>query len=146
MDNGVFNVAKGKLAQWAVDHPNSFGILLLKEVEAEGDLENHADLASLLAASGNTEADFTNYTRKTGLAVTSTVDQANDETYVDISDVTWADAGGIADNNLVCLVVFRDEGGTDSTRYPVTFHDFPVGTGGGDLSAVIQDNGYYAAQ
>lgn len=145
MSDGVFTAAKGAVAEWARDHSGDFGILLLKEAEADGDLRQHETVEDMLDASGNTEADFTNYDRKTGLDATATVDQGDNEVWVDMEDVTWDDAGGSTDNDLAKLVVFWDDGGSDDTRYLVTHHDFKVGTGGGDLTAQISSDGIYAA-
>jgi hypothetical protein len=68
-------------------------MLLLKTAEADATLKDRDDVAAILA-NGSTEADFTNYARKTGLTGTITVDDTNDRVDVDIPDQTWAVAGG----------------------------------------------------
>lgn len=143
MADGVFTISKGAVAEKIRDGASNVGILLLKAAEVDADLVKHDDLSSLLGASGNTEADFTNYTRKTGLTGTVTVDDANNYVTVDVPDQTWTSAGGTTDNSLVKLVIFYDEGGTDATRIPLTHHDFVVSTGGGDLTAQVNSSGFY---
>ena len=59
MADGVFNIAKGAVAEKARDAAARFTVLLLKVNETEADLIDHNDVAAMLAAS-NTEADFTN--------------------------------------------------------------------------------------
>jgi hypothetical protein len=58
-------------------------MLLLKTAEADATLKDRDDVAAILA-NGSTEADFTNYARKTGLTGTITVDDTNDRVDVDI--------------------------------------------------------------
>lgn len=61
MGNNVLNIAKGAVAEKARDDSIKFGVLLLKAAEVDATLEDYDDIAALLAAVGNTEADFTNY-------------------------------------------------------------------------------------
>lgn len=145
MADGVFNIAKGAAAEKIRDAAANVGVMLLKAAEPDADLVDHDDIASLLGAAGNTEADFTNYARKTGLSGSVTVSDGDSAVYADVADQTWSSAGGNTDNNLVKLIVFYDEGGTDATRIPLTHHDFQVGTGGGDLTAQFDTNGFYKA-
>lgn len=61
MPSFVFNIAKGAVAEKARDDSIKFGVLLLKAAEVDATLEDYDDIAALLLAAGNTEADFTNY-------------------------------------------------------------------------------------
>jgi hypothetical protein len=157
MANGVFNIAKGRVNGYHSrvndnDPANSaLIVVLLKVTEVDATLEDYDDLATLLAAAGNTEADFTNYARKT-LTDTdigaTTVDDTNNNQRADIPDQTWTSAGGTTDNTLVKLLVCYDSdttGGTDSNIIPLTFHDFSTTTNGNDLTAVVNANGYFSA-
>ena len=71
MADGAFNVAKGRAVEFyyrvkSNDPVNAaFVFLLLKAADADAVLGDYDDLAVLLGAAGNTEADFTNYARKT---------------------------------------------------------------------------------
>lgn len=157
MANGVFNIAKGRVNEYQNrvndnDPANSaLIVVLLKVAEADATLEDYADLGTLIAAAGNTEADFTNYARKTLTDAEigpPTVDNTNNNQRSDFPDQTWTSAGGTTDNTLVKLIVCYDAdttGGTDSNIIPLTYHDFATTTNGNDLTAVINANGYYSA-
>ncbi|MFQ5433933.1 MAG: hypothetical protein ACE5FD_03570 [Anaerolineae bacterium] len=145
MADGVFNIAKGAVAEKVRDAASNLGMLLLKANETEADLVDHADLTALLGAVGNTEADATNYVRKTALTGTINVDNTNNRTDVDVPDQTWTSLGGATNNTLTKLIIFYDEGGTDSTRIPLTHHDFSVTTDGTDLTAQVNAAGFFRA-
>jgi hypothetical protein len=114
----VFNVAKGKVAEKVRDDATKIGVLLLKTVESDALMKDRTTIADLLA--GSTEANFTNYARKTAITATLTVDQANDRVDVDIPNQTWAAAGGATNNTLAKAVVFYDEGGTAAPTRPAS--------------------------
>lgn len=143
MADFVFNSGKGVAAEKVNDAAANLGILLLKTAESDALMKDRLTVAAVVANS--TEADFTNYARKTGLTGTVTVDTANDRTDVDVADQTWTSAGGGANNTLAKLVVFYNDGGTDATRIPLTGHDFVVTTDGTDLTAQIASAGFFRA-
>lgn len=145
MADGVFNIAKGRGMQLMIDNADSVVVLLLKANESESALVDHDDVAALLGAAGNTEADFTNYARKTGIVDTITVDDGNDRQDADIPDQTWTDAGGASNNTLTKLIVAVQTGGTDSTLIPITHQDFSITTSGSSITAVINSAGFYRA-
>ncbi len=144
MANGVFNIAKGAVAEKFRDGSGNALILLLKANQTESAMIDHDTVAALLAG-GNTEADFTNYVRKTGLTGTITVDDTNDRVDVDIADQTWAAAGGASNNDLTKLIVAYEESAADSARVPLTHHDFALTTQGSDVTAQINSAGFYRA-
>jgi len=141
MADGVFNISKGAFAEKVRDANTNIQVLLLKAAEADATLVDYDTVANLLAAAGNTEADFTNYARVTGITGTVTVDNVNDWVDVDIPDQTWASAGGATNNTLVKLVVSYQEGADDTTLIPMTHHDFAVTTDGSDITAQINASG-----
>lgn len=145
MADGVFNIAKGAAAQLMRDNPNSLVVLLLQAAEADATLIDHANVSAMLGAAGNTEANFTNYARKTGLTETVTVDTAADDVTADVGDQTWTGAGGASNNTLVKLVVAVATGAGDANLVPLTHHDFPVTTDGNDLTAQFHADGFYGA-
>ena len=145
MASGIFNISKGSIPEKVRNGDSAIGVLLLKAALADSDLVAFDDLEALLADSGNTEADFTNYARKTSITATLNVDDSNNIVSVNMPDQTWTNAGGTTNNDLAKLVIFYDEGGTDATRVPLTHHDFTESTGGGDLTAVIDSSGFYTA-
>lgn len=145
MADGVFNIAKGRAAKYAEDNPNSLVILLLKANETEADLIDHDNVSVLLGAAGNTEADFTNYARKTGLTETITTDDTNNRVDGDVGDQTFTSAGGATNNTLTKLIVAVSTGAGDTNLIPLTHHDFAVTTDGSDLTAQVDANGFYRA-
>ena len=145
MADGIFNIARGSVAEKVRDGASAVGILLLQANETEADLVDHDTIASLLGATGNTEANFTNYQRKTSITATLTVDDVNNKASIDIPDQTWTSAGGTTNNTLTKLIVFYDEGGTDSTRVPLLHFDFSVTTDGTDLTAKINAAGLWSS-
>ena len=122
MADGIFNISKGAFVEKIRDAATNVLVLLLQANEAEAILVDHTALDTLLA--NNTEANFTNYSRKTGITGTITVDNTNDRVDVDIPDQTWAAAGGAANNNITKLIVAYEESASDAGRIPMTHHDF----------------------
>lgn len=145
MSDFVFNIAKGAVAEKIRDSGSACGMLLLKAAEADDTLKDYDALDTLLGAAGNTEADFTNYARKTGLTGTITVDDVNNRVDVDIPDQTWTSAGGASNNTLTDLIVYYQESAADSGRIPLTNHDFAATTDGSDLTAQVNASGFFRA-
>jgi hypothetical protein len=143
MADFVFNIAKGAVAEKVRDSAANLGILLIKTAESDALMRDRDTVADVLA--GSTEADFTNYARKTGLTGTITVDDANDRVDVDVPDQTWTSAGGGANNTLAKLIVFYQDAAADATRVPLTAHDFVVTTDGTDLTAQVAAAGFFRA-
>lgn len=146
MADGVFNIAKGRAAEKVADLSAKIGVLLLKVAEADATLADYDTLATLLAAAGNTEANFTTYERKEALTATGpTITDASEQVTIDLADQTWTAAGGTTDNTLVKLIVYQEESAADSGRIPLTHHDFAVTTDGNDLIAQFHADGFYKA-
>lgn len=145
MADFVFNIAKGAVAEKVRDGGTAIGILLLKVSEADNTLKDYDTLAAILGGS-NTEADFTNYARKTGITGTITVDDTNNRVDVDIPDQTWSSAGGASNNTLTDLITYYQESAADSGRIPLTCHDFAATTDGSDITAQVNSAGFFRAQ
>lgn len=157
MADGVFNIAKGRVCELhdrvsSNDPANSaLVVVLLKVAEADATLEDYDTLGAVLAAAGNTEADFTNYARKvlTDSDISaSAVDDTNNRREADIPDQTWSSAGGASNNTTVKLLVCYDSdttGGTDANIVPLVHLDYAETTTGGDITAVINASGYFRA-
>ena len=157
MADEVFNIAKGKVNEYvnrvASNDPTNSALIvvLLKAAEADATLEDYNDLNALLGAAGNTEADFTNYARKTltDAALSSpTPDDTNNRMDADMPDQTWSSAGGATNNTLLKLLVCYDSdtgGGTDANIIPLCHFDFSVTTNGTDLTATVDSAGFYRA-
>ena len=144
MADQVFNISKGAIAETFRDAAANGLILLLKTAEADAALIDYDTVAAILAGS-NTEADFTNYARKTGLTGTVTVDDANNRVDVDIPDQTWVAAGGAGNNTLAKAIVAYENAAADATRVPQTHHDFVVTTDGSDLTLQVNAAGFFRA-
>jgi hypothetical protein len=150
--DGVFNIAKGRIAYYASLPATSDALVLVllkaTGLEADDTLNNYDDLASLLAAS-NDEADATNYTRKTVTSgVTVTVDDTANRVDVDMPDQTWAALGGASNNSIGKLLVCYDPdttSGTDSSVIPLTYHDCTLTTDGTDVTVTIAAAGFARA-
>jgi hypothetical protein len=143
MADGVFNIAKGAVAEKIRDSAAVVGILLLKVNETVTTMIDRATVSTLLA--NNTEANFTNYARKTGLTGTVTVDNTNDRVDCDIPDQTWTSAGGATNNTLTKLIVFYEESAADTGRIPLTHHDFVLTTDTSDITAQVNASGFFRA-
>ena len=154
MADDIFNIAKGRVVELhnrvAGNDPTNSALIvvLLKVSEADATLEDYDDLNALLGAAGNTEADFTNYARKTltdSDISAATPDDTNNWQQVDIPDQTWSNAGGTLDNTLTKVVICYDNdtgGGNDTNLVPLSHHDFTPTTNGNDLVLQIDTNGY----
>lgn len=148
MADFVYNIAMGRAVEKVSDDANKLLVLLLKAAEADDALRDHDNISVLLGAAGNTEADFTNYARKTGLAETVNLDDVNNRVDIDVPDQTWTAAGNGTNNTLVDLIVGFEEAvatPTDTDRVPLTNHDFSVTTDGNDITAQFDANGFYRA-
>lgn len=146
MANQIFNISKGAFAEKIRDAATVVLALLLKANEAESTLIDRATVDALLAEAGNTEADFTNYLRQTGITGTVTVDNVNDWVDADLPDQTWASAGGASNNTLTKLIIAYEESASDAGRVPLSHHDFTVTTDGSDITAQIASTGFGRAQ
>lgn len=147
MGNVVINIAKASIAEKVRDGAN-FGILLLKSAGLVTDdaIADYTTVTALLAGASD-EADFTNYVRKTvaNASITLTVNNTTNGVTITIPTQTWVAAGGATNNTTGKLVVYEDVGGADSSRVPLTAHDFVATTDGNDLIAQVGASGILQA-
>ncbi len=149
MANFVFNIAKGRVAEYynrvdSNDPANSaLVIVALKAagLEAQSALEDYDDLSTLLAAA-NDEATNTGYARKVltdaDLAALAP-DDTNNRMDADFADQTWSavqTTGGAWGALLVCYDS-DTTAGTDANIIPLTHHDFAVTPDGSDIVAAV---------
>jgi hypothetical protein len=162
--NGVFNIARGKVAYYYYAVENSLVVtatgtpaftsaadsalvVVLIEttgLEADDVLNNYDDLATLLAAANNEQV---NQARKvltdTELAaVPAPNDTANTLNLIS-PDIVWTALAGNAISKL--LYCFRPTAGSaDSAIVPLTYHDFVVTPDGTDVTADVSASlGFY---
>lgn len=155
MANFVFNVAKGRVAEFynRVDQndPTNSAIVVVA-INANGvtdaTLQDLDDLAAVLATAAN-EVTNANYARKVlGDADIATLspDDTNDLMQVTIADQTWTAVGaGDAWTDLLICYDPDTTGGTDANIIPLTCHDFSVTPDGSDITADVGANGTYQA-
>lgn len=145
MADVIANRAKGAAHELAKNNSASFQVVLLKAAEADGTLVDHDDISTVLNQAGNTEANFTNYARKTGITVTINQDASADDVELDIPDQTWTSAGNGTNNTLVKAGVCVQTGADDTTLIPISWLDFTPTTDGSDLTIQFATDGFYRA-
>lgn len=113
-------------------------IVLFKSaaLQADSAMADNATLAAIKAS--NTEADFTNYVRKTvqGTTATLTRDTTADQVVLSLPDQTWVAAGGAANNTLgKSIICYKPllQSSTDAQCIPLLAHDLSATTDGNDL-------------
>lgn len=156
MANQIFNNAKGRDVQFVINvndnTPASAAlvVVLLTAAEADDTLNNYTTLGALLGAAGNTEANATNYVRKTLTdtdGVTRTVDNAANTVNIDMPNQVYTALGGTTDNTFVKAVVCYDDdttGGDDTNIIPMYHFDIPganATTNGQDYTLEFDANG-----
>lgn len=143
MADGVFNVGKGHVAEMFRASPNSGILLMLSAAEADSALQDRTDLSDLLGAAGNTEATNTGYSRKTGIAVTVTIDQSNDRVDVDMADQTFSSvaSGGTWDK----AVFAHERTASEAGRIPCTHQDTTITPDGSDITIELNASGFFRA-
>lgn len=153
MADGVFNIAKGRIANYASLPAASDGLIvvLLKAtgLVADSTMVDYADLGALLGGASD-ESAATNYARKTVTAsITVTVDTTNDRVDIDMPDLTWTALGSSGTpENIGKLIVGYDPdtgAGTDADIIPLTYHDCVFTADGSDFTAVIATSGFARA-
>ncbi len=145
MADAIFTVSKGAWAERIRAGASKTGILLLETAEADAVLQDHDDVAAMIAAA-NTEAAFTNYGRKVDISgEVINFDDANERTDYDIPDQTFTAAGNGANETLAKLITFYNTSAGDGNQELVSHHDFVVTTDGSDLTAQINSAGLLRA-
>ena len=149
----AFNATKDKIGYYveqAAAESGSIGILLLQEAQSDSSMADHATVAAVLAASGNTEATFTNYVRKTLADPTRTVDDDADTVYLGGAapgtevQIEWTSAGGTTNNTLEKALFYYSPDGADADddRVPLMATDIAASTDGNDLVLTLHSDGF----
>lgn len=153
MADFVFNIAKGKVAEYAArvnanDPTNSVLTVIVLEttgLEADAVLVDYDTLAAITAG-GSTEPENSGYVRKELTAATVTVDDTNNRVDVDIADQTWtAVAAGDTWSKLLICYDPDSTGGTDSAIIPLVCLDFAVTPDGSDITVQFNAAGFFRA-
>ena len=142
----VFNIAKGKIAYYAgLPAANDALILVLFKASGLASDATLRDLDTLSAIKAvATEADFTNYPRKTLASVTVTVDDTNDRVNIDCTDPVYTSAGGATNNTMGKAVICYDPDtttGTDADLVPLGAFSYDGTTDGSTITIVMPADG-----
>ena len=146
MADFVYNIAKGTIVE-KVNNAETIELLLLGAADADSVL---VDLNTLAGGSGvldnvsTSEANFTNYARKT-LTCTVTVQDGTDDVDVDAVDVTYTSAGGALNDTTTDAVIYDDVDTTDANAIPLTQHDCVFTTDGNDVTLQFAADGFFGA-
>lgn len=134
MGNVAFNISKHKIGYYlSLPAANdAIKIILLKDsgLDPDAQIRDYDTIAAML--SGNTEQTVMG--RKTATGVTTTVDDANEMVKLSIDDLVWLAASGDPVGALVTYYDPDTTSSTDSTRIPLTKHDFIITPAGGDVT------------
>jgi hypothetical protein len=143
----TFNIAKGAAAQLVRDNPNSLVLMLLKANEADDALNDYTDVQSLLAAAGNTEADFTGYARKTGITETITIDDTANSVVIKMPKQSWAAQTRTTQNTLTKIVIaVQSATAGDAGLIPLVAQDYDATTDNSNSVDIDYSvNGFYKA-
>lgn len=158
MGNLVFNIAKGRAAEFANrvdanDPTNSALVVLLLAstgLESDATLIDKDDVAALVSGATN-EATNTGYARKvlTDADIGPfTPDDSGDTYKVTIPNQTWTAVANDGTGAIGALVIAYDSdttSGTDSGIVPMTMHAFSVTPDGSDITAQIPAGGFFSA-
>lgn len=152
MADGVFNIAKGRVAEFHErvnnNDPSTSALVVVllasTGLEADATLKDYDTLSAILAAA-NDEATNTGYARKvltdTDIAAITTND-TSDRNEADIADQTWTSVSNDGTGGIGKLLICYDGvtgSGTDADIIPLTYHDFTVTPNGGNIVASISD-------
>jgi hypothetical protein len=147
----IFNIAKGRIAHYA-SLPATNDALVLVLFKAAGLATDAAlkDLDTLSAIKAvATEADFTNYARKTLASVTVAVDDTNDRVNIDCADVVYTNAGGTTNNQMGKAIICYDPDtttGTDADLIPLGAYSYDGTTDGSTITLTMPTDGPLYAQ
>jgi hypothetical protein len=142
----VFNIAKGKVAQYAA-LPLTNDAFIAVPIETSGivsdaTMRDYADLGTLIAGASNEQ---TTMGRKTMTGVAATVDNTADKMLVDADDVVWTAAAGNAISAVVICYDADTTSGTDTNLVPLVKLDCAMTPDGSDFTMQFAAGGFYSA-
>lgn len=122
-------------------------VIVFNTAAADSVIKDLDTVAAIEADASTAEVTNSGYARKVltdADLVAAAPDDANDRWDLDIPDQTWtAVAAGSAWTD-VC-VAYGLNGGADSAKVPMSWHDFPVTPSGTDIVAQIAATGFFRA-
>lgn len=158
MADFVFNIAKGKAAEYAArvnaNDPEKavFNVRMIASTGVQADsVLIDLDTFEALVAGATNFATNTGSTPKvidqTG-GITVTVDDTNDRTDVDMPDQTFTALANDGTGGVSDLVIGYDSdssAGTDANIVPITQHDFAITPDGSDVTVQFAAAGFFRA-
>jgi hypothetical protein len=141
MADFIFNIAKGAFVEKFRDGAANGIVLLLIAADTDDAMRDTDTITALLATAADEKADG-GYARKTGITGTITVDDTNNRVDVDFPDQTWTALSGTA---VTDLVTAYEEAAADTTRIPLSLHDFAVTPDGSDVTVQFNASGFARA-
>jgi hypothetical protein len=142
MANIVFNIAKGKVAEYydrvkGNDPANSAIILVPIEtsgLESDATLIDAATLAAVLAGATNEQSTMgRKVLTDSDLAAIPAPDNTNDRNERSLPTTTWTAASGNAISKILVCYDSDTTGGADSAIIPLTMFDFAQTPSGADI-------------
>lgn len=145
MADFVFNLAKGRFAEWAErsrtgDDANGALVIIPWNTTATDATLKDLDTVAAVEADANTaERTANGWNRKTIAdgSITVTIDDTNDRVDVDVADQTWTAVTADAVTDLGVAWDKDTTAGTDSNILPGTWHDFAITPDGSDVTATV---------
>lgn len=141
MANFVFNIAKGSIRKRIQDGAD-LRMLVLKSAGTDATLKDLDTVAAVLGAGSTTEADFTNYARKTLTGESTSVDDTADVVRADFDNVTFTAAGGATNNTTTDVIIYQHVT-NDSDSIPLVMLDAVFTTDGNDVNLQLDANGFW---
>lgn len=153
MANMVLNIALGQVVGYyrRVDENDpstaELYVIVFNAGDTDATIRDADTVAAIEALASTAEVANSGYARKvltdTDLSAFS-ADDTNDRVDLVIADQTWtAVAAGTAWTD-VCIA-YGLNGGADSAKVPMTWHDFSVTPNGGDITMDVPAAGFYRA-
>lgn len=152
MANLIFNIAKGRLVQLAMNvdagSPANSRLILIPFNTADTDdaVRDCDTVAAVEALASTTERTANGWNRKTLAAadVTVTVDDTGNAVSVDVPDQNWTPTADVV-TDLLLAYDADNTAGTDSDLVPLSWHDFAITPDGSQVTAQIDAAGIVGA-
>lgn len=151
MANFVFNIAKGRVAEYAnrvkQNDPATARLVIIPletaGLETQANLEDSVSITEVLDGATNEQATMGRKFLSDADAIALNPDYPNNRMDVDLPDITWSGATG---NAISALVIGYDPNSSaDGAIIPLTHHDFVVTPDGSDIVAQIAAAGFFRA-
>lgn len=151
MADFVYNIAKGKIAEYAervnANDPTNAALIIIpiNSTEADATLQDLNDFQAIKDNANTSEVTGFRKTIDQAGGITITVDDTDNEVEVDMPDQTWTAVTGTAWTDLVICYDSDTTGGTDSNLIPLVQLDFALTPDGSDVTVKFHAEGFFNA-